>query len=56
MASGILVDRTVAIVDGHALPSLFASTSAIRDRPELIDPKACAVYLYIEGVYYIESR
>ena len=38
MAAGILVDRTVALVDAQALPWLFASTDALSQRPELIDP------------------
>ena len=39
LAAGIVVDRTVALVDAQALPWLFAATDALSERPELIDPQ-----------------
>jgi len=39
LAAGIVVDRTVALVDAQALPWLFAATDALSERPEPIDPQ-----------------
>ena len=39
LAAGLVVDRTVALVDAQALPWLFAATDALSERPELIDPQ-----------------
>ena len=37
LGSGLLVDRTVALVDAHAFPALFAATAPLRERLELLE-------------------